>query len=233
MLSLQGYCPVCEAPATFYSEHLWFRDHLFCETCQSIPRERAMALVLNEFRPKWRTLRIHESSPEFRGVSRKLAQQCANYVATQYRPDHPLGVVIEGHRNENLEQQTFRDHEFDLVVSLDVMEHVNDPEACFREIWRTLEPGGAYIFTAPTYKESVRTERAARFLDNGELELYREPEYHGNPINPQGSIVTFRYGYDFPELIARWAPFEVRVVRFHDRRHAIIGEFTETYVCAR
>ncbi|QGZ96554.1 class I SAM-dependent methyltransferase [Terricaulis silvestris] len=192
-----------------------------------------MALLLNELHPGWRTLRIHESSPEFRGVSRKLAQECANYVPTQYRPDAPLGAVIEGYRNENLEKQTFEDGAFDLVVSLDVMEHINDPEACFREIWRTLKPGGAYIFTAPTYKEGVRTERAARLLENGELELYREPEYHGNPINPQGSIVTFRYGYDFPELIAGWAAFEVRVVRFSDRHHAIIGEFTETYVCAR
>lgn len=228
-----GYCPICQADATFSAQFDWHRDHLVCETCGSIPRERAVALVLEEKFPNWRRFRIHESSPEPRGVSAKLSRECPDYVATQFFPDLPRGAEHEGFRNENLERQTFADRSFELVVTLDVMEHVNEPSACFREIWRTLAPHGGYLFSVPTYKENVRTERAARFLENGEIEHHREPEYHGNPIDPRGSLVTFRYGYDLPELIRSWAPFDTRVYRFHDHRHGVIGEFTEVYLCMR
>jgi hypothetical protein len=118
-------------------------------------------------------------------------------------------------------------------VSLDVMEHVNDPELCVKDIWRTLRRDGAYLFTAPTYKQSVETERTARYCPDGRIEHFREPEYHGSPVSDKGVLVTFRYGYDLPELIGKWAPFDVRVYRFHDHRHGVIGEFTEVYLCEK
>ena len=43
----QGWCPICAAPARFTAREAWFRDHLLCGTCGSIPRERALALLLN------------------------------------------------------------------------------------------------------------------------------------------------------------------------------------------
>jgi SAM-dependent methyltransferase len=229
----RGFCPICCAPTTFSAANSWYRDFFVCDLCLSIPRERALALVLDEQFPDWRQLRIHESSPEPRGISAKLARECPHYVASQFYPDQPLGISHDGFRNENLERQTFADASFDLVVTLDVMEHVNEPSACMQEIWRTLRHNGAYLFTAPTYKEMLTSERAARFMDNGDIEYFREPEYHGNPVNPQGALVTFRYGHDLPELIRSWAPLDTRVYRFHDHRHGLIGEFTEVYLCTR
>jgi hypothetical protein len=48
----------------FAAQRHWYRDHLFRSGCGSIPRERAVALVLRERFPDWRRMRIHESSPE-------------------------------------------------------------------------------------------------------------------------------------------------------------------------
>jgi SAM-dependent methyltransferase len=229
----KGFCPICCADTIFSAENHWYRDFLLCTRCRSIPRERALALVLNERFPNWRALKIHESSPEPRGISGKLARECGAYVATQFYPDMTPGLSRNGCRNENLEKQTFADASFDLVITLDVMEHVNEPAACMREIWRTLRRTGAYLFTAPTYKDMMASERAARFNSDGVIEHFREPEYHGNPVNPRGALVTFRYGYDLPELIRSWANFDTRVYRFHDERHGLIGEFTEVYLCQR
>jgi SAM-dependent methyltransferase len=229
----QGHCPICERTVEFIAEHEWYRDHLFCSRCGSIPRERALALTLSRRFPDWRSLAIHESSPGPRGVSPKLGRECAGYVATQFLPGKPLGRPVRGVRNENLEAQTFADSEFDLVITLDVMEHVNDPEQCLREIARTLKPGGAYLFTAPTYKDQVASERRALYQADRSVEHYFEPEYHGNPIDPRGSLVTFHYGYDFAELINRWSRLDVEVIRFHDHQHGIIGEFTEVYVASK
>ncbi len=229
----EGWCPACLSAATFTADHAWYRDHLVCDRCGSVPRERALALVLHERVPRWRELRIHEGSPLLRGVSHLLATECPRYVPSYFHPDHPLGATVDGHRNEDLEAQTFPDASFDLVVSLDVMEHLNEPARCVQEVWRTLAAGGAYLFTAPTYKDTTTSTRAARFLPDGRIEHFREPEYHGNPVDPRGSLVTFRYGYDLPELLRSWAPFDVRVYRFHDHHHGVLGEFTEVYLCEK
>lgn len=234
LFKVDGYCPVCEAGTEFKAYGEWLRDYLVCGRCGSVPRERALALMLIEHAAEWRSLAIHESSPAERGVSPKLRRECRRYTATQYFPDRPAGTMIQGFRNENLERQTFASGSFDIVVSLDVMEHVNEPELCFKEIHRTLKPGGLKIFTAPTYKHLVASVRRARYLPDGSIEhLVNPPEYHANPVDPKGSLVTFHYGYDLPSLIRSWAPFDVRVSRFDDPHHGIMGEFTEVYVCRR
>jgi SAM-dependent methyltransferase len=47
------------------------------------------------------------------------------------------------------EQLPFRDHSFDAVFSLSVLEHVKDPFACAREIARVLKPGGNLMCAVP------------------------------------------------------------------------------------
>ena len=228
-----GHCPICNDTRMFRSENDWYRDWLLCDGCGSVPRERALALVLNRVKPNWRRERIHECSPVARGISLQMSRECSGYIATQFVPSLPLGTLHDGFRNENLEHTTFADNAFDIVVSLDVLEHVNEPEACFRDMWRTLDQGGICIFTAPTDKGRVTSERVARFLPDGSEEHYAEPEYHGNPVNAKGALVTFRYGYDFASQIAHYAPFDVTVLRFCDHLHGIIGEFTEVYECRK
>jgi SAM-dependent methyltransferase len=224
-----GWCPICETPARFSSREAWFRDHLLCGTCGSIPRERALALLLKRRLPGWAGLRIHESSPAQRGISAQIRRRAAAYVPTPFFPHAPAGRIVNGFRNENLEAQTFADGSFDLVVSLDVLEHVNEPDRALREICRTLVPGGAHVFTVPTYKGRTTSERRARFLPDGRVEHLAEPEYHGNPVDESGSLVTFHYGYDLATLVTEWTGMHCEVTRFHDPGHGIIGEFTEVY----
>lgn len=228
-----GFCPICAAEVRFQARQAWFRDHLLCSGCGSIPRERGLALVLDRRFPAWRELAIHESSPADRGISRKLAGAAKGYVASQFFPGEAHGATVRGFRNENLEALTFPDAVFDLTVTLDVMEHVNQPDQVLREVSRTLRPGGAYLFTVPTYKGKVASERRAHYRPDGTIDHMAEPEYHGNPVSEAGSLVTFHYGYDFAELITAWSGLDVEVVRFHDHRHGVIGDFTEVYVATR
>src|SRR5690348_5432943 len=81
----QGFCPICKSVTTFRANNEWFRDSLLCSSCPggSIPRERAVMLMLERLRPNWRDLVIHESSPGSRGTSALLATQCSRYVPTQ------------------------------------------------------------------------------------------------------------------------------------------------------
>lgn len=229
----EGRCPVCERRTRFEALGDWLRDELLCVRCGSIPRERAFAACLALHRPGWRDEVIHESSPAPRSISARMRREGRRYVASQWRPDRPPGEVVDGERNETLEALTFGDETVDLHCHLDVMEHVNEPRACFREMARTLRPGGQILFTTPIYSGKARTQRRARYTEAG-VEHLAEPEYHGNPIDPAGSLVTFRYGRDLPELIRGWAPeLSVCVVTLLDASMGVLGEFREVVVATK
>ncbi|CAI9403270.1 class I SAM-dependent methyltransferase [Nocardioides sp. T2.26MG-1] len=173
---------------------------------------------------------IHEVAPTGRGFTLWLRQEVRGYVGSGYFPDVPFGRMVGTLRNEDIESQTFASGVFDLVLHLDVMEHIYRPFDALREVWRTLRPGGYCIFTAPTYAGRLRSEQVA-FRESDGVRVVGEPEYHGNPQHPdQGALVTWRYGYDLPLLISRETEFDVEVRRWQSRRLAIMGPMTEVYI---
>jgi len=122
----QGWCPICDCAVTFRATNEWFRDHLVCTRCNSIPRERALFKVIVDYFPNYRELDIHESSPGGRGASVKLQKECASYSASQYYPHITPGSIHpeSGYRCEDLERLTFPDNSFDLFITQDVMEQI-------------------------------------------------------------------------------------------------------------
>src|SRR5437588_5414835 len=46
----------------------------------------------------------------------------------------------------------FRDNSFDLIVALDILEHVSDDAAALKEFHRVLKPGGTIVATVPAYQ---------------------------------------------------------------------------------
>jgi len=58
------------------------------------------------------------------------------------------GEVVEG----SVLEMPFPDASFDLAVSLDVIEHLEDDLAALRELRRVLAPGGALLITVPAYQ---------------------------------------------------------------------------------
>jgi hypothetical protein len=205
---ISGYCPVCESAQTFRAERdgpldekwfpNWFRGDLKCLGCLSIPRERAIAHVIEQVAPQWRQMSIHECSPS--GVfSGKLQRQCANYITTQYDPSTPFGSLSpKGWRNEDLQNQTFADEIFDLVITQDVFEHLLLPGRAAREIARTLKFGGMAVMSVPLVRQWGGTRRRAALVDGKVIHLLPE-EYHGNPVGDGRALVTVDWG---PEIAA-------------------------------
>lgn len=226
-----GICPICGKDTIYESAHDWLRDGLLCRHCGSIPRERAFAWCLDTFCPAWRDLVLHECSPADRGISNRMRRECPGYIGTQFWRDVPPGTMHDGFRCENLERLTFADESIDLHCHLDVLEHVNDPGACFAEMTRTLRPGGMMIFTTPVYEQKAQTERRAHYTPDGEVQHFHEPEYHGNPIDEKGALVTFHYGSDLSDLILAWAPgSSVRLITLNDPSLGVLGAFREVFV---
>jgi SAM-dependent methyltransferase len=228
----KGHCPLCEHETFFVSKHSWLRDHFICQSCQSIPRERALFKVLSDNFANYQELKIHESSPVPRGTSTKLMQECPNYSSSQYFPAIAEGAKdpVSGIRCENLERLSFPDNSFDLFITQDVMEHIFNPEAAFKEIARVLKPGGAHIFTVPIVNKRKKSERWASFGENGEIVHHHEPEYHGNPVDPRGSLVTMHWGYDIASYILEKANMPTVIIMIDNIDLGIRAELIDVLI---
>ena len=225
-----GYCTCCESTVIFEAKDHWLRDTYFCKNCFCKPRERALMNAIETHYPNWKNIAIHESSPIKRGASVKLKKYSTNYTATQYYPSKEFGSMIDGFRNEDLENQTFPDETFDLVITSDVMEHIYNPEKAFKEIARTLKKGGAHIFTVPIINKHMKTELWATLGENGKPNFLKTPEFHGNPVDPDGSPVTMHWGFDMVDFIKNVSGLETEIMAIYDKEKGLMGEFNEEFV---
>lgn len=222
-----GRCPICEKQTIFYKEGKWLRDQFKCIRCSSIPRLRALIAVLKEHFPNYRECYIHESSPSG-AASRKLARECRHYTPTHYFPEIPSGQMRNGFRCEDLESQTFSDESFDIIITQDVLEHILRPEKAIAEIGRTLKRGGAHVFTVPWYHWKDTVIRAVP--ENKSVRHLVEPDYHKNPIDPEGSLVVTEWGRDLCDFIYQYSGMTTTAVRIFDRQRGIDAEFIEVFI---
>ena len=227
-----GRCPTCGHDAEFVARHPWFRDFLRCSVCGSIPRERALMAVIESYFPAWREAVVHESSPAGRGASERLARECPRYVASQYFPDRRPGSVVGGTRCENLEALSFPDASIDLHVTQDVFEHVFHPCRAFREIARTLAPGGMHVFTTPITRRHEPSRVRAR-LEEGRIVHLEPEEYHGNPVGDGRSLVTIDWGFDICRHVFESSGLFTHVVAIDDPGRGIRAEYAEVLVTVK
>jgi SAM-dependent methyltransferase len=203
-LKNEGYCCCCESQVVFTATTSWLRDNYLCGTCGCIPRERALMHCIETLFPDWQTYAIYEPAPIPRGASLRLQQKARSYVTSQCDPAFALGALHpDGFLNQDLENLTFADGTFDLVVTQDVCEHIFHPERAFAEIARVLKKGGTHAFTVPLINKQSPTAVMAQKNADGSVALLAPAEYHGNPISDQGSLVTRHWGYDISDFIFR------------------------------
>jgi len=244
VFSASGRCCICGQPTVFRAERgneiplrwykHWFRGDLKCTRCGSIPRERALFTVIERLYPMWRGLRIHESSPVYRGVSKKFQDECATYIRSQYDPDLGFGLVhpTRKYHSQDLESQTFDNASFDIVITQDVFEHLFAPDRAIQEISRTLVPGGAHIMTVPLVKGIEPSVRRACLRD-GKIEHMLPAQYHGNPMSSEGSLVTIDWGYDILDYLAFHSGMAISHIQIDDLSQGISAVYCDVIVCKK
>lgn len=233
----KGHCPLCEQDVQFEMKQPGFFRSMRCSECDSGPRQRALWLALNGAFPKWRDRVIHEGSPGWDRVSQRLVRECKYYTASQYDPGFPSGHFVEKTSLpcgkffiQNLEEQTFDDESFDLVITQDVFEHVFDPFRAISEIARTLRPGGATLMTVPVVRKFAPSRRRARRLMSGVVQHLVPAEYHGNPMSNDGSLVTVDWGYDIAAQFAKASGMYFVMQTFEDMRAGIRDECNQILI---
>lgn len=228
----EGLCPICEKNVYFTAKNACLRANYICSGCRSIPRERAIMQVIQTRYPNWHKFYIHESSPSSRGASVKIANRCEHLTVSQYDPELGFGNIhqLKNYRSEDLENQTFADASFDIVVTQDVLEHVFDAQAVFREICRTLKPGGVHIFTTPIVNKNSPTQQCAERTSDGSVIYHTPPKFHGNPMSDRGSLVTWNWGYDIKEFIEKASSTTVELINPFDPKMGIEAEYIDVLI---
>lgn len=123
---------------------------------------------------------------------------------------------------------TFADESFDLVITQDVLEHVLNPDQAFRDICRTLKPGGAHIFTVPLYKEQQTIVRAKE--ENGTVRYLEEKVYHSNPVDENGSLVVTDWGDGMIDVIDKISGLKTETYTFNDPYFGLQAKFLDVFV---
>lgn len=228
-LFLAGYCGVCRKETRFrlgqdhYHERwgYFFRESLTCDHCTFNARMRAALQYADELRLR-ETADVYlteQVTPLFRHLKKKFP----NAVGSEYLPDAKLGSTRDGVRCEDLQKLTFGSGSFDLIISLDVLEHIPDYRAGLREMARVLKPGGTLVMTCPFIMQLHKTYNQARLNSDGEIEhLIPVPEYHGNPLGPP-SLSFNTFGWDLLEDMRREGFATAQLVPYRNAALGYVG----------
>src|SRR5579872_1235395 len=87
-----------------------------------------------------------------------MSEKLAAYGAVVSADFSPLALAFSRRRHldrlcaADAMRLPFRDGAFDVIVALDILEHVSDDAAALREFYRVLKPGGRVIATVPAYQ---------------------------------------------------------------------------------
>lgn len=161
-------------------------------------RQRAVLAVLASH-PRvedvW-SLRLyaHEALTPF---ALRLRGRYARLLCSEYAADAAAERALWPVPAVDVTRSPFPDAAFDIVLSNEVLEHVPDLDAALRDTRRILATGGWLLGTVPFAWEARETDIRARLDATGRVVHLAPPEYHGNPVDPEGGSLVFQIpGWD-------------------------------------
>lgn len=180
--------------------HGWtpnWRERLECPICRMNNRQRLIAtLVKQELFGKsaQHVYFMEQITPIFNWAKKSLSKH--QIVGSEYLGyEYIGGSEVKGIHHEDVENLSFADEMLDLIISNDVFEHVSNPSKAFSECVRVLKAGGVMLATIPFHCDNDESVIRAR-LNSSQLENILPPEFHGNPLSADGSLVFTDFGWD-------------------------------------
>jgi SAM-dependent methyltransferase len=130
-----------------------------------------------------------------RGVRRAVGMDIAAAALTHCRA-RGLRVLVRGDGG----RLPFLDGSFDVVVALDLIEHIAEDESALREIARVLAPGGHVVIFTPAYRFlwSLQDEVSHHFRRYTSSELHRKLRLAGFEVRK----LTYANTFLFPLVLA-------------------------------
>ncbi|HWB31729.1 MAG TPA: class I SAM-dependent methyltransferase [Acidobacteriaceae bacterium] len=187
-------CRCCER-LSFIASFSEGEEVKICVRCGANLRYEMLATYLRAAGLDWGKIAVLEL--DHRSPLRPLLSKAKTYYRSFYSESVPPGSIgPDGGRCEDITKLTFPAESLDVILSSDVLEHVPDVHAAFRESHRVLRPGGFHLFTVPP--RTVTRKRAE--IIEGKIHHLMEPDYHSDPLDPQGILAFWDYGPDAGQI---------------------------------
>jgi SAM-dependent methyltransferase len=207
----EGYCICCSQPQGFLTDATaqgrapeavpdW-REGVICPGCKLNARMRAsihLMLTALDPTPGSRMYLTEQVTPLFHWVKLRYP----HVVGSEYLRDGTAGgqTNAAGIRHEDLTALSFPDASLDSIITLEVMEHIPDFRRALAECARVLVRGGKLLLCAPFHRGPKHLLRASPRADGG-IEHHLPPEYHGDPLDPQGCLCFHHFGWDILDFL--------------------------------
>lgn len=195
--------PLSDAPVP--SEAIRVEGSNYRETVEVeglLSRHRAVLLIFRQAieagdLPPLDRLRLY--APEaLSPFARLLEQGLPGFIGSEclLDPAHPLRRSV---RHEDLCDLSLPSGSLDAVICNEVFEHLYDLPAALDHLARVLRPDGLLLATFPFAYDREASILKAEHRLNGPPHLLTEPEIHGDPLDPAGSLVYRIPGWDILE----------------------------------
>lgn len=242
---VQAHCYVCDRPAALSVDYMYsvdevdgvaipnWRERLLCPHCGLNNRMRAtvhLLEILSRPAPGSSIYVTEQTTPLYHCLSKRYR----GVVGSEFLGDAcPLGACgPNGWRNEDLTRLSFATGEYDALVCLDVFEHVPDFRAAIAECFRVLKPGGVLLVTVPFRVDRQENLVRARVRDDGEIEHLMTPEYHGDPLDPEGCLAFYHFGWELLDRLRDAGFAEAETYLYWSRYWGYLGR-DQTFHVAR
>jgi SAM-dependent methyltransferase len=159
-----------------------------CLKCRANVTNLSLIPVIRHHSEKYSVQSCYEMST-YGATLEYLAANFSSVTTSEYHPGLPPGAIVNGIRNEDVQQLSFAGDCFDVVTSNQVFEHVPDDVQGYAECYRVLKPGGALIFSIPMSRAAM-TRQAAEIV-NGEIVHHMTPEYHDSRLGGPNTALVF------------------------------------------
>lgn len=216
---LKAYCAACQDVTTMRlswhhsgtnaegSVHPAWTETAVCEHCGLSSRMRALVDFLRR-RCSGSAIRKVFAAERTTAAYKVFKSLFKNIVGSEFLgPDCAPGQTkallnrVPLVRHEDLTRLSFDSGTFDLMITQDVFEHIPDFPRAFAESARVLAPGGRLVFTIPFFYNRETTLIRATIAADGSIEHHHPPEFHGNPVSPQGSLCFQHFGWDIVQIL--------------------------------
>lgn len=234
-----GRCAACQKKQTFIVDYVWskgkqpaWRETMTCPDCNCNSRMRFVIDYIEKI-----AIGEEQSVFIYEAVTctyKKLKKKIPHLQGSEYFGNGlSSGQMINGIMHQDALDLSFSDESFDIMVSNDVFEHVENFSRAFQEAYRCLKKGGRLIFSVPLFKEREKTVIRTRRGDNGELEYVLPPVYHGDPLSSDGVLVFTEFGWDILQEIKKAGFGEAYAITYFSVEKGYFGDFPVIFEAIR
>jgi hypothetical protein len=131
-----------------------------------------------------------------------------------YKPGDPI--------HQDLTALSYPDNSFDLCMSFEDLEHIPDYQSAINELYRVTKPSGYVLLSTPFIVENQSTLTRATIDSEGNIKHLLEPEYHGDPVIPQGILCYYHFGWDLLDAFKKAGFSSVKVVTGYNTKKLML-----------